>query len=273
MAAVSEQILVDGNGIDVPGHVVALAVDQTGGTGAEAQGGFHLRETQFVVRGLVVSVKGNGEGGMVANAEGHLLFVVVLNGEGVVDSFALKAEGGHQAELVGPLGVSLGSIGQLQNDGILGLLHKLMLHQPGKAVLGAGVGAALGFQQILGDTARMGEQDGSVVTPDGGISVPHMLHIVILADDAADLGALGGNGQLQILVFNAVVHILFPPLTYAHNALHREVHQDQSAQYNAVHAEGGEIMLAYIFHQTADDEQAHQEGDHTADDQHADLHA
>ena len=56
-------------------------------------------------------------------------------------------------------------------------------------------------------------------------------------------------------------------------ARQREVNQHHHAQDDAVNAEGGEGVPPHIFHQSPDDQQAHQERHHAPHDQHADLGA
>ena len=76
------------------------------------------------------------------------------------------------------------------------LENKIMLHGTGKAVLGSPlVGLALGNMLTLLQLAAEGEQNGCMVAPDILVCLPHMLHAVLLTDDALDLSTPGGNGN------------------------------------------------------------------------------
>ena len=157
-------------------------------------------------------IEGNGEGGVIADAEAHLLLVQVLHGQGVVQGVVLQGEGGHQTELVGELGQGLGAGAELQNDGVGGLLHELVLAGAGEAVLAGGIVLAVDLDDAVHHLAGVGEQDGCMVAPDGLVGLPDVLHAVALADDALDLGTPGGDGHFQVFIFNDVFHWMLASL-------------------------------------------------------------
>ena len=124
----------------------------------------------------------------------------------MVQGIIFQGKGGNQGKFVGESGQSLLIGAQLQNDGILGHGNQLMLHIPGEAVLGGFIAAALGLDNTVLDLARVGEQDGGMVAPDRRVRLPDVLHAVGFPDNAPDLCAPGGDGQLQIFVFDGVFH-------------------------------------------------------------------
>ena len=80
-----------------------ILLQQTRGLLLETKGRLHLIKSQLIVRYGVFAVKGNGKGGMIADAEGQLLFVQILHRQGVMQGVPLQGEGGDQTEIVGEL--------------------------------------------------------------------------------------------------------------------------------------------------------------------------
>ena len=221
VAVLGKEILVNGNGLDVGGHQVEVAVEQAVGQGVQAHGRLQLVKPQLIVLVGVLVIKGNGKGGVIADAEGHGFLVQVFHRQGVMHRVCLQGEGGNQTEFIGELGQGLLVGAQLQHNGVLGLIHKFMLHLPGKAV-GAGLKLlSLGQDLILGHPAAVGEEDGCMVAPYRFLGLPDVLHAVAFADDGLDLGTPGGDGKLQVFVFNGkfpghIAFLLFISVGYRH---------------------------------------------------------
>ena len=70
VAVIGKEILVDGNGGQIAAQVVMILLQQSRGPLVETKGRLHLVESQLIVRHGVLAVKGNGKGGMIADAEG-----------------------------------------------------------------------------------------------------------------------------------------------------------------------------------------------------------
>ena len=70
VGVIGEEVLIDGDGIDVAAQLVDCALDQAGGLAGQADGGLGLGEAQLVVGEGVLVIEGNGESGVVADAEG-----------------------------------------------------------------------------------------------------------------------------------------------------------------------------------------------------------
>ena len=176
-------------------------------------------------------VKGNGKAGMIANAKRHLLGIQVFHRQGMVDGIPFQGEGGHQAEFIREFFQCLRTAANFQHNGIRRLIHKVMLHQPDKAMLGRLEGLTLCLDHAVHNLTRMGEQNRRVEAPDGLVRLPHMLHAVAFADDALQLGAVGGDCDLQIFIFDRIVHgsssyipsgregLFFPLLPLGHRQL------------------------------------------------------
>ena len=206
MAVVGEQLPADGKGADVAAQGVEIPVNQPQRLTAQADGRLRLAEPKLVIRQRMLLIKGDGEGGMIADAKVQLVGVPVFHRQLVVQGVTLQGEGGNKPEFIGEHPQGLLIAVQLQHNGIFRLTHQRMLHQPGKAVLLRLVHLALGFDQTVHDLSGVGKQDGRVIAPDAFVRLPHMLHVVIFPDDAFHLGAPGGDGDDQILIFNRVFH-------------------------------------------------------------------
>ena len=63
---------------------------------------------------------------------------------------------------------------------------------------GGGVDGAIQY------LACVGEEDGRVIAPDRAVRLPHVLHAVTFPHHAFHLGAPGGHGYPQIVIFNGV---------------------------------------------------------------------
>ena len=206
MAVIVEKMLVNGDGVDIGPQAVAVAMDQALGQAPDAQGGFGFAEPELVVLVGVLVVKGNGKAGMESDAEGQLLLVQVLHRQGMVEGVIFQGKDGHQPEVIGEARQGFFIRAQLQHHAGFRLLHQGVLHQPGKAVLAGFIDTALGGNLSVHHLAGMGEQDGGVVAPNGGVCLPDVLRAVALANRALYLGTPGGDGDLQVLVFNCVFH-------------------------------------------------------------------
>ena len=165
VAVRGEQLIGQGDGLGVLPHIMALAVQKAGGVAVQDHGAFRLVEAELVVLGGVLVVKGDLEGRVVPDAEGQGLpgGGGVLHGQGVVDRFALQAEGADQHEVKGEA-LLLGLLGGLQPqlDRVPLGPDQGVLQIPGEAVLPALVGLALVDQGAAGELAGPGEQDRCV---------------------------------------------------------------------------------------------------------------
>ena len=206
MAVVGEQLPGDGKGADVAAQGVEIPVNQPQRLTAQADGRLRLAEPKLVVRQRMLLIKGNGEGGMIADAKVQLVCVPVFHRQLVVQGVALQGEGGNQPERIGEHPQCFLIAAQLQHDGVFRLTHQHMLHQPGEAVLFRLVYLALRFNQAVHNLSGVGEQNGRVIAPDALVRLPHVLHVIVFPDDAFHLGAPGGDGDDQILIFNCVFH-------------------------------------------------------------------
>ena len=79
VAVVGEELLVNGQGGDVGRQEIVILLHQACGQAVQTDGRLHLREPQLIVGGHVLVIEGNGESGMVADAEGHLLRIQIFH--------------------------------------------------------------------------------------------------------------------------------------------------------------------------------------------------
>ena len=206
MAVVGKQGLVDGQGDDVGAQIIEVAVHQAVGQIVDAQGGLHFFEAQLVVVQGVPVIKGHGKAGVEANAEGHLLQVVVLHRQGVAQGVSLQGEGGYQPEGIGKPLLGLGVALQGQDQLLGSLAHQDGLHLPGEAVLLCRKIPAFGMDRAVHHLAAVGKQHRRVAAPDGRVRLPDVLHTVAFAHQAYNLCAKAGNRQLEIFVFKGIFH-------------------------------------------------------------------
>ena len=127
-----------------------------------------------------------------------------------MEGAALQRKGRHQPEIVGEdlHGFFVGA--ELQHQGIRALIHKGVLQQPGKTVLGGFVFGTLGLDNTVRHLAAVGEENRRVIAPDVLVRLPHVLHAVTFADDAFDLGSEGGDRHLQVVIFQKILHRNLP---------------------------------------------------------------
>ena len=123
-----------------------------------------------------------------------------------MDGLPFQREGGAQHKGVGPFGERFGVGVQLKFQQGFGVVGHRVLYIPGKAVLAARVLHALSNHLAAGQLAGVGEQNGRMAAPDGGVAPPEQFSPGGLVDDADRLRAVGIHSQAKDVVFNAVLH-------------------------------------------------------------------
>ena len=93
VAVVVKQVIGQGDGLDIAGEVVALAVQQAGGLGTDAERGLDAVKADLVILGDMPVIEGKRKSRVVADAEAQFLLNGVLDGQRVVDGLPFQREG------------------------------------------------------------------------------------------------------------------------------------------------------------------------------------
>ena len=124
------------NGTHIFPQAVHLAVYQTQRGCAQTQGRLHFREPQFIIVKPMFLIKRNGEGRMIADAEGQRGIPGIFHGQRVTQDIFFQSKGRKQSEFPGEGGQGFRRILHFQHQAGFRLLHKTVGHGTGEAVLG-----------------------------------------------------------------------------------------------------------------------------------------
>ena len=195
-------------------NVRAVFKQGVGATRHKAGGLVHLHhrrrlrhvEAQHIILRAVRRVKRAGKAGVIAQGKRHHLAALIFHLHTVHHAGALQRIGAGKAERKRKLfhGEHIGL--QAQGNVRFALFHQGMFHIARKAVLAALIAHAAVCKRAAPQPPAIGEQNGRMAPPYGGIAPPHQLAPGGLFPNADKLGPLGGHHRLQKFVFQQILH-------------------------------------------------------------------
>ena len=143
------------------------------GPGIQNDRAFRLVKPELIILCGVVTVKGDVECGVEADAETQLLTAGIFHGQGMTNRSVFQPECATQNKIKGELRrLKLRAGTQLQDDFVLIRPYQRVLHIPGKALLDHMVGLAFVRVGAAGQFPGPRKKDGCVTGPDLRVSLP-----------------------------------------------------------------------------------------------------